>query len=210
VDDVDRAALEAAGYDLVRRPTGGRAILHTDELTYSVVIPLTDPRVRGGVLASCAALSAGLSHALELLEVGGVASHRRKDGPTPQDPVCFESTGNFEITVGGRKLIGSAQMRGQGALLQHGTLPLRGDIARICALLRPPADPRRVRARATTLEAALGRDVPWEEAAQAAAEGFSTALNLQLERGELTAHEQAGIERLREEKYGAVEWTERI
>lgn len=209
VAEVDRAALEEAGYGLVRRPTGGRAILHIDELTYSVVVPLSDPRVHGDVLTSCQRLSEGLLEALRMLGVDEAIAHGGPPSPTATGPVCFEVPGQFEITVGRRKLIGSAQMRGRGTLLQHGAIPLRGDIARICAFLTAPADPRRVRARATTLEEALGRRVSWEEAAQAVAEGFARALNLRLELGELTAQEREAAQRLREEKYGAEGWTGR-
>lgn len=205
-DEVDRDALAAAGYGLVRRPTGGRAILHIDELTYSVAAPLTDPRVRGDVLTSCRRISQGLLAALALLGVrNAVAQEQRPSAPT--GPVCFETPGEFEIVVDGRKLIGSAQMRGRGALLQHGALPLTGDIARICPFLIPSADPARVRARAVTLSAVLGREVSWEEVAQAVADGFARALNLQLEPGELTPWEVESAQQLRQEKYASDTWT---
>jgi lipoate-protein ligase A len=207
VAEVDREALRSAGYDLVRRPTGGRAILHTDELTYSLAVPLSDPRVSGGVLVSCEQLSRGLSRALEILGIDNASAHRREGRPSTPEPVCFEAAGAFEIVFGGKKLIGSAQMRRRGALLQHGTLPLRGDIARICSFLVPPADPDRVRRRATTLEAAAGRAVSWQEAAQAVADGFAQALNLCLELGELTAGERAAVTEIAREKYRSAEWT---
>ncbi len=205
-DAVNQEALAAAGYGLVRRPTGGRAILHTDELTYSVVAPLTDPHVRGDILTSCQRISQGLLAALALLGVTGATIHQQKL-PAAVGPVCFETPGEFEIIVEGRKLIGSAQMRGRGTLLQHGALPLTGDIARICPFLNPPADPARVRARATTLAEVLGREVPWDEAAQAVAEGFARALNIQLEKGELTPWEMDIAQRLQQEKYTSDTWT---
>lgn len=205
-DEVNRDALTAAGYGLVRRPTGGRAILHVDELTYSVAAPLTDPRVHGDILTSCQRISQGLLAALALLGVREATVHRQKP-PTAVGPVCFETPGEFEIVAGGRKLIGSAQMRGRGALLQHGALPLTGDIARICPFLNPPADPARVRARATTLAEILGREVSWEEAAQAVAGGFARALNLQLEPEELTPWEVNVAQQLRREKYTSDHWT---
>lgn len=209
VTEVDREALRAAGYDLVRRPTGGRAILHTDELTYSVSVPLSDPRVRGGVLVSCEELSQGLNRALEILGVDDAAVHRREGRPSTPEPVCFEATGAFEIVFDGRKLIGSAQMRRRGALLQHGTLPLCGDIARVSPFLIPPADPNRIRRRATTLEAAAGRAVSWQKAAQAVADGFAQALNLHLEPGGLSTEEHSAAADLAREKYRSAEWTER-
>lgn len=205
-DEVNRDALAAAGYGLVRRPTGGRAILHIDEVTYSVALPLTHLLARGDVTESCRRISAGLLAALEILGVPQADTHRQKP-PPPAGPVCFEQPGAFEVIVGGRKLIGSAQARGKGALLQHGAIPLTGDIARICAFLRAPAAPARVRARATTLAEVLGREVSWEEAARAVAEGFARALELRLEPGELTPWEMETAHQLRREKYAAEEWT---
>ncbi|MCS7179391.1 MAG: biotin/lipoate A/B protein ligase family protein [Anaerolineae bacterium] len=205
-EEVDREALVVAGYGLVRRPTGGRAILHIDELTYAVAVPLSDPLARGDLLASCRRISQGLLAALAWLGVRDATSHERKSS-TLTGPVCFETPGEFEIVVGRRKLIGSAQMRGRGALLQHGALPLTGDIARICSFLNPPVDPTRVRARATTLAEVLGREVSWEEAAQAVAQGFACALGLRLEPGELTPWEIETAQRLRQEKYAAEGWT---
>jgi len=204
---VNRQALRQRGYHLVRRPTGGQAVLHIDELTYSVVLPLSDPRARGGVLDSCERLSAGLIRALEILGVVGATARRRTASPPASGPVCFETTADFEVAVGGKKLIGSAQRRGRGVLLQHGALPLCGDVTRICFLLVPPADPRRVRARAITLEQAIGRPVPWREAAEAMIEGFAQALNLRLVLEGLTPKEKQTAERLRKQKYGSEKWT---
>lgn len=125
-------------------------------------------------------------------------------------PVCFEVPSDYEITVGGRKLVGSAQMRAQGVVLQHGALPLYGDITRICPLLAAHPDPARVRARAATIEEALRRTVPWDEAAEALAAGFAEALNLNFEPAALTDRERVWAEELRSEKYAAKEWTRRV
>jgi lipoate-protein ligase A len=206
VDDVDRRAVQAAGYDLVRRSTGGRAILHADELTYSVVVPQGDPRVAGSVVESYRRLSRGLMRALELLGVEEIAADQRVDHRDPEGPVCFEVPSDYEVTAAGKKLVGSAQMRAQGVVLQHGALPLRGDIARICPLLAQHPDPARVRARATTVERARGRAVTWGEAAQALAQGFAEMLNLRLAPAELTAGERAAARQLRQEKYATDDW----
>lgn len=209
VADVDRGALARAGYGLVRRPTGGRAILHIDELTYSVALPLDHPLARGDILSSCRRLSEGLLAALWHLGVREATAHQERPAVSG-GPVCFETPGEFEIVVGGRKLIGSAQARGRGGLLQHGAIPLRGDIARICAFLRPTPDPTRVRARATTLSEALGREVSWDEAAEAVASGFRRAFGITLLEESLTPWEQERARRLREEKYAAENWTARL
>ena len=75
--DADLEALQAAGFDLVRRPTGGRGILHVDELTYSVVAPQVEPRVTGGIMESYRRLSAGLMRGLERLGVENLPADRR-------------------------------------------------------------------------------------------------------------------------------------
>jgi lipoate-protein ligase A len=216
--DVDLQALRAAGFDLVRRPTGGKAILHVDELTYSVVAPQEDPRVAGGIVESYRRLSMGLVRGLERLGIVDLVADQRVENRRLEGPVCFEVPSDYEITVGGRKLVGSAQMRARGVVLQHGTLPLYDDITRICPLLVAHPDPARVRARATTVEEALGsfgstqdrRTVTWDGAADAVAAGFAEALDLCLEPGTLTDEERAWAEELRTGRYATKDWTRRV
>jgi lipoate-protein ligase A len=210
VSDVDREALRAAGYGLVRRPTGGKAILHADELTYSVVAPQTEPRVDGPIVDSYRRLSGGLVRGLEHLGVIDWQADRRIDVPTTKGPVCFEVPSHYEITSSGRKLVGSAQMRSDGVVLQHGTVPLHGDIARICTVLSRRPDAEQVRARATTVETVLGRQVNWDEAVHAMVLGFGEVLRLQLAPGPLTAEELDRAEALRAAKYSADDWTFRV
>ena len=220
--EVDRQRLARFGYGLVRRPTGGRAILHTDELTYSVIAPMDEPRVRGGVVESYQQLSAGLLAGLARLglNVRADKEYGAAEAGMAKGPVCFEVPSNYEITVGAggqpRKLLGSAQVRKQGVVLQHGTLPLTGDIGRICDALvfDSEAERQRVRdrvhARATTVAEVIGRDVSWDEAAAAVAQGFAAALNLVLQEGLLTPAEIALAEQLRAEKYATEAWNTRV
>jgi lipoate-protein ligase A len=205
--DVDRQAVQAAGYDLVRRPTGGRAILHIDELTYSLIAPEGEPRVAGGVMQSYRRLSRGLLRGLERLGAEDIVADQQMENRGQEGPVCFEASSDYEITVGGKKLVGSAQMRARGVVLQHGALPLHGDIARICPLLTPCPDAGRVRARAVVVDEVLGRPVTWDEAARALAAGFAEALNLALEPGTLTTGELTEARVLRAEKYATDQWT---
>lgn len=210
VADVDTEALCAAGFDLVRRPTGGRAILHIDELTYCVVAPETEPRVVGGIVESYRHLSAGLVRGLSRLGIVNLIANRRVEAYVPEGPVCFEVPSDYEITVGGRKLVGSAQMRALDTMLQHGVVPLHGDVARICQFLTNSPDPARVRARAVTVHRVLGQTVAWGDAAEAMRTGLAEALNLELEPGALTADERAWAEQLRAEKYATDEWTHHV
>lgn len=209
--DVNLEALAADGVGLVRRPTGGRAILHIDELTYSVIAPEGEPRVAGSILESYRRLSAALVHGLAYLGIEGISADRRLERCSgPSGPVCFEVPSHYEITVNGRKLVGSAQMRAQGTVLQHGAVPLYGDLARICRYLVDHPDPERVRLRAISVSEALGRQVTWAEVARALEIGFAAKLNLHLEHGELTPQEQAWAEALRKSKYGDDPWTRRL
>ncbi len=217
VRDADLDGLSSHGWDIVRRPTGGRAILHVDELTYAVIAHSEHPLVRGDILTSYERISKGLLAALERLAVPAVGeSHydRPAEGASP-GPVCFEVPANWEITVDVKKLVGSAQVRRKNGVLQHGTLPLHGDLGRITrALAFPDSSARveaqdRLNARATTVERALGRRVDWDLAVQAFAQGFSTALGLNLSRGPLTDEERLRAEALCAEKYGNEAWTMR-
>src|SRR5690606_23158977 len=102
--------LAALGWDVVRRPTGGRAILHTDELTYSLSLPETHPIAAGGIVESYRRISTALMRALAVLGAP-VSADRRDQKPASPGPVCFEVPSHYEITFGERKLIGSAQTR---------------------------------------------------------------------------------------------------
>jgi lipoate-protein ligase A len=209
LEDINLQAVQAHGYGLVRRPTGGRAILHVDELTYSVVLPADDPRVADGIVGSYRRLSGGLVHGLERMGVSGIVADRRVENHDLEGPACFEVPSHYEITVCGRKLVGSAQMRAHRVVLQHGSLPLRGDIARICPLLAAQLDPDRVRARATTLEESLHRYVSHSQAAAALTHGFAYALNLELVPGKLTSGERDQAKALRVDKYATDDWIAR-
>jgi lipoate-protein ligase A len=190
--------------------------LHTDELTYSVIVPMAEPRVVGGILESYRQLSEGLLRGLELLGLCPRAD-RTYDVPgrDAKGPVCFETPSNYEITVENKKLLGSAQTRKQGVVLQHGTLPLGGDIARICEVLRFETEEQRqaararVAGRATTVEAVGGKPVTWLEAALALAQGFGEKLNLTLDEAALTPAEMTAASQLIAEKYASAAWNER-
>jgi lipoate-protein ligase A len=214
--DVDTAALLAHGWEIVRRPTGGRAILHTDELTYSVCAPADEPRLAGSLLDSYNRLAGALLAAVKAIGLPVEMKEGTTEGSGSANPVCFEVPSTYEITVNGKKLIGSAQARRKEGVLQHGTLPLTGDLRRITqALVFPDEDSRqtaadRLLARATTVESVIGRVIPWESAAQAFVWAFEVALEMNLEPEELSPSEMARAEELVRQKYGHPEWTKRI
>jgi len=213
--DVDMTRLKQRGWEVVRRATGGRAILHTDELTYSIIAPSDEPRVQGSVLESYNRLAQALLLAVQSLEIPvEVKEGKTNDSATP-NPVCFEVPSTYEITVNGKKLIGSAQARKKEGVLQHGSLPLTGDLTRICQALKFENESARDHAskrlleRATTVESALGREISWETAAQAFIHAFEAQLGLSLKRGELSESESRRADELVREKYDHSSWTER-
>jgi lipoate-protein ligase A len=213
--DVDVDRLKERDWELVRRPTGGRAILHTDELTYSVSAALSDELVAGSLLESYNRLAGALLRAVELL---GLTAHMKPGSDADRhslNPVCFEVPSAYEITVAGKKLIGSAQARRRDGVLQHGSLPLSGDLARITDALAYPDDQtrreaaRRLGARATSVASALKRVVSWDEAAAAFVRGFEEVLGLRFERAPLSETESHRAHALVQEKYGNPEWIQR-
>jgi lipoyl(octanoyl) transferase len=217
LSDVDSEALCHHGWQLVRRPTGGRAILHTDELTYAVIAPMDEPRVAGGVLESYSRLAQALLEALTRLGLPARADSKYTlpDGTEPGGPVCFEVPSNYEITVHGKKLIGSAQARRKDGVLQHGSLPLWGDLTRITRALRFETEEARSRAAARLLERAanaqlLGVLLDWDDCASAFEDAFAQTLHIAFESMDLTPQEQERAAVLAAEKYGHPSWTQHI
>jgi lipoate-protein ligase A len=174
-----------------------------------------EPLFTGGVLESYGRIAQALLMAVKNLELPVEMKEEKGNRNSAPNPVCFEVPSTYEITVGGKKLIGSAQARKKEGVLQHGSLPLTGDLARICQVLyfenetaRADAS-ERLLARATTVESALGYTVRWEMAAQAFIHAFEEQLGLCFERGELSESESKRAEELVREKYDHPSWTER-
>jgi lipoyl(octanoyl) transferase len=215
--DIDHHRRLELGWDWVRRPTGGRAILHIDELTYSVVASLQEPRVAGSVLESYQRLSAALIESLHLLNIPA-APHPINTSATAlkSEPVCFEVPSNYEIVIGDKKLVGSAQARRKEGVLQHGTLPLWGDLTRITQALRYKEERERkeagerLLAHATTVENVLGLRIDWSAAVEAFIAGFQSTFNLDFIRYDLSDEEAERANQLVTEKYTHPSWMERI
>jgi lipoyl(octanoyl) transferase len=212
---VDAGRCTELGYGIVRRPTGGRAILHTDELTYSVAARQDDPLMGGLVLDVYLRLAVGLVEGLRLLGVQAEpAPGTSRPGPDVS-AACFEVPSAYEIMAGGKKLLGSAQNRRAGFVLQHGSLPLKGDLTRLieCLVLPSPAEQEKLKQslteHATTLEKAAARPIGFEEAVDAMAAGFAHALEVEFRSAALTDTERSWAAELARDKYGHADWTER-
>ncbi len=215
--DVNISALNQHGWDVVRRPTGGRAILHTDELTYSITAPHHEPRVQGTVLESYYRLAQALVAAVDLLGMSvQMQEHQAPSASHTPNPVCFEVPSAYEITANGKKLIGSAQARRKDGVLQHGSLPLHGDLTRITQALvfddeaaRQTAAERLLQ-RATTVESVVGYAVDWNTAARAFVQAFERTLDLKLVPSDMTPQEIERAEALQQKHYRHPSWTERV
>jgi lipoyl(octanoyl) transferase len=162
----DRTLIERLGLDVVRRPTGGRAVWHEHEVTYAVAAPA------GGMLdAHYRAIHARLAIALRHLGVAAAlapAARARALG----GGACFDASVGGEVVVSGRKVIGSAQLRRDGAFLQHGSILLDGSQALVRRVSREHA----TEGGESTLSRVLGRAVTFAEVAAVVAPAFGFAL----------------------------------
>jgi lipoyl(octanoyl) transferase len=217
IKDVDLPTLNEKGWGLVRRPTGGKAILHADEITYSITAPVDEPRVSGTVVESYQRLSGTLLFALKVL---GIQADAKPKKPTNSSetikPICFESPSDFEITWKGKKIIGSAQARRLQGVLQHGSIPLFGDITRIVQILNYPSIKEKNRSKFILGERACNlfninqTRISWHSAASAIIAGFTNILNLSFNRETISSGEMERAWELVKTKYDHKDWTERI
>ena len=155
--DYDLDAARDLGVAFVRRPTGGRALLHQHEVTYSVTMPAQSASDADDAYAFINDVLLGGVNAL------GVPAKRATETASipPGLRPCFDAPSEHEIVVGARKLVGSAQWRRGGALLQHGSILVRDDQGMIARLMKSPITPP----AAATLADALGRDPTESEVA---------------------------------------------
>lgn len=217
VADVNLQALKDKGWGLVRRPTGGKAILHADEITYAIIAPDDELRVGGTVLESYQRLSKALLAALIIL--GIQADSKPKDTANRRlsiNPICFESPSDYEITSNGNKIIGSAQARRLQGVLQHGSIPLFGDIARIAhvlnytSLAEQKEAEKNLRLKAGTLKDITHKNISWRDISEALINGFSKELNIIFFRDCLSIGEINRAKEIVRSKFGINEWTFRI
>src|SRR5438128_2790164 len=140
---VDVAGCRSLGVDVVRRPTGGRAILHDRELTYSVALPASVLGRDAGILPSDRRLTLALQTGLRRLGIDvSLAPESEAPNRALHGPACFDRPSAHEILLHGRKLVGSAQVRRAGALLQHGSIVIEARMATLIACLKPDDDPK--------------------------------------------------------------------
>ena len=191
VGAADLKFCRAEGIDVVRRPTGGRALLHHLELTYAVVAPLGESPLPRGLQEAYRVICGALVRAMRSLGVAadltGGEVNLELPGPRTTVP-CFEAPAGGEVVVAGRKLVGSAMRAHGGAVLQHGAILLDWD-GRLQAGSMGLADDSVLRPHVTTLAAELCRSVDRAEVEEAVIAAFAGELEVALEPGDLTTSE---------------------
>ena len=196
----DEAAARELGIDMVRRPTGGMAVLHDCELTYAVVAPAD---LLGGPRASYRTINAALVAGLQKLGAPAQLAPGSKRSAFGALHPCFAEPAAGEVVAGGQKLVGSAQRCEKRMLLQHGSILLAGSqdaVARIALV------PFELAGRATTLAALLGASPDVATLAQSIAAGFAEGTGYRMEAGKLdqsTAERASDLEAL----YRSADWT---
>ena len=212
--EVDFAACQAHGVALVRRPTGGRAVLHDQEVTYSVVMPVALADGPHTITEHYRRIGMALAAALQALGVP-VQLARPQTRATPTrvaaSPACFAALSRYELSVAGKKIVGSAQKRAQRALLQHGSIPLWMDRQRLFQCLRVPSEHRAalVQAAYTTMGAVhevTERPVSVAALHAALRQGFGARFGVELIDMPISPEEWRLAEHLRVTKYATDAW----
>lgn len=211
--EVDVDACRESNIDVVRRPTGGRAVLHQYELTYSVIAPETEEHVKGSIIESYLKLSEPLLRGLQAVGVPAemaVKAHSSQTGTA----ACFDAPSWYELVVAGKKLVGSAQTRRNGILLQHGSIILHFDVELLFRLLKTPNKEVRQRlltgfkAKACALDEVWSYPVTHDELERGICTGFRETMHIDLLPSTLTREENLMAVQL-VDKYNSEEWTMR-
>ncbi|EGO62061.1 biotin/lipoate A/B protein ligase family protein [Acetonema longum] len=217
-EEIDLAACREQGISVVRRLTGGRAVLHDAELTYSLVVGEHEAGIPATITASYCYFSQGLIAGLARLGVAAQMNMPRSSygqgerRPPHTSAACFDAPAHYEITAAGRKLVGSAQVRKQGVILQHGSLLLRFEPRTLASILQAPTPEKRealagmLAARAIGLEELLNRKIGFPEIFASMLQGFDEVLDGGLVQGRLTAAEQGTAKDLAATKYSQDSW----
>jgi len=213
--EVDLARADERGIEIVRRLTGGRAVLHWNELTYSVICPDDHPSVGGNISDVYKAISTCLVTGLQSIGVEAQLEPGRSPVPSPRGKdvtsPCFSSTSQYEITLSGRKLVGSAQRRMGRIVLQHGSILMGPEHKQVVDLI-PEGRARLQTAYREQLDAHTnslsesGHTLSFDQVALGIRQGFVDSLGVDIVDSPLTVEESAGVDRLIEEIYATPEW----
>ncbi|MDY6854865.1 MAG: lipoate--protein ligase family protein [Thermodesulfobacteriota bacterium] len=217
-DTINREACERLEVDIVRRPTGGRAVLHDEESTYSLISPIDNPLFPPNILGSYQKISSCLIWVFKRLGIEAQMVIPKEEIKSPferrVDPICFLSPSWYEITVNSRKICGSAQRRSDAAFLQHGSILLKFDPMKLTEILSFKEGNRTeiidyLRTKITSVNEQLSRSIGFFEFNEMLTEGFKQGLDLELKEGELSPEEHRLKKEYLEKRYLNPSWNYR-
>jgi len=214
-DIVDKSACIDHGWNIVRRQTPGRAILHIDGLSVCVTINTSDSRAAGSGADQFGRISTCLKYALEAMGLDADRSQPYYEDRGPSGKAFYDGPSDYQVIVGGRKLVCGAMLSNESAVMIQCTLPLFGDLNRITGVLNFDLPGERLALvarlgyRAATLESLLGKQPDMDEVATYLQDGFTKGLNVSLNEGGLSELEISRAANLREVKYNNANWTKR-
>ncbi|MCA1012207.1 biotin/lipoate A/B protein ligase family protein [Halobacillus halophilus] len=209
---IDLEGVERHGFELVRRQTGGRAVLHDKELTYSVIVSEDHPDMPASVKDAYLVLSKGLLEGFHNLGIEAEFAVPEGKLDTTGSAVCFEEPSWYELIVEGRKAAGSAQTRKKGIILQHGSIPIDVDDVKLFDMFIYKNERIKERARrafgdkAAAINQLLDNNVTFDQTKEAFKEGFEKGLDIHLEPFELSDEQWKEVERIAEERYRTEKW----
>jgi lipoate-protein ligase A len=215
--EINMEMVEKHQLGFVRRPTGGRGVLHDKELTYSVIVTEEHPDMPASVTEAYRIISQGILEGFRDLGLDAYfavpkTEEEKNALKNPRSAVCFDAPSWYELVVEGRKVAGSAQTRQKGVILQHGSIVLDIDEDKLFDLFNYPSERVRERMQRNFKNKAVAinelRDVPlsMEEVKKAFKDGFEKGLSIKLEPYTLTDAEEAEVKQIAKERYETDEW----
>ncbi|MDP2945343.1 MAG: lipoate--protein ligase family protein [Atribacterota bacterium] len=211
--EIDVDVCQDMGIDIVRRPTGGKAVLHDKELTYSFIIRENHPLVNNSILETYKKISGGMIRGLSYIGVTAeLVPLREKFEIHHSDfkSICFSVPSQYEVQVEGKKIVGSAQVRKREIVLQHGSLLIELEKDKLFSVFNFPSAQIRERFKtrfnATSLEEILKRKINFSELSEILPRGFEKEFGVSLLEGKLTEQEEKISKELLENKYLTYEW----
>ncbi|WP_438310714.1 lipoate--protein ligase family protein [Sporosarcina sp. FA9] len=216
--EIEMEVVERLGLGFVRRPTGGRGVLHEHELTYSVIVREDYPDMPESVTEAYRVISGGVLDGFKNLGLDAYFAipndtNEAADLKKPKTAVCFDTPSWYELVVEGKKVAGSAQTRQKGVILQHGAILLSLDEEKLISLFKFSSEEQRQRMRVSLPEKAVAidrlanRDIPIKECIEAFSKGFESALNIKLVPYELSVEQLQYVNEIEQRKYANDTWT---
>lgn len=215
--EIDMEAVKRLGLGFVRRPTGGRGVLHEHELTYSVIVSEAYPNMPATVTEAYRVISEGLLLGFQQLGLDAYFSipdtdEKRQELKKPKSGVCFDSPSWYELVVEGKKVAGSAQTRQKGVILQHGAILLDIDEDKLIQTFKFASEALRDRVKASLSKKAVAinrisqNPVTIDECKVAFKKGFEDALQIELVEFTLTKEQEKYVQELEKKRYANDEW----